>query len=463
MKISWTRGASLPLFLACLGVGQSPASSSRLEWISRNAIPIRSIDPTSPNDNFDDLEPLLDVIGNSRIVVLGEQSHGDGATFLAKGRIIKFLHQRLGFDVLAWEAGLFNCSDMNDALREPDLPLEEVMKRGLFPIWAKSVQVRPVFEYARAVAGTSKPLELTGFDHQFSGTAGSALRWRDAIISYVDKADAAILPEPVRKSLVNDAHKVFGGNEAKPPEIRAVAEKWKALPGALDKGRAKLVSAHGSRHAELMRRTADDALVSLEGLARFREAAGAFRPSDNNMRDQRMAENLIWLANDRYKGRRLIVWAAAFHALHDPSAIRLEPGAGFSYQGVLTMGQIARRSFGRQMYTIGFIAAEGRAGNEATGQRLELGSPRGGSLEDLCLRSGARFLLVDFRSLPFAHWLREEISASPLGYSPIVTDWPRQFDALLFTRTMFPSGSGPLAPDGAVLTEAAASAGHGRE
>src|ERR1044072_7460263 len=61
------------------------------------------------------------------------------------------------------------------------------------------------------------------------------------------------------------------------------------------------------------RRTADDAVLSLEGLARFRDAKGEFKAADNNLRDQRMGENLIWLANERYKNRRIIVWAAAFH------------------------------------------------------------------------------------------------------------------------------------------------------
>lgn len=45
-----------------------------------------------------------------------------------------------------------------------------------------------------------------------------------------------------------------------------------------------------------MRRTADDAVISLEDLETFREAGGQFSSADNNLRDRRMAENLIWLA-----------------------------------------------------------------------------------------------------------------------------------------------------------------------
>ena len=132
------------------------------DWLSRNASPIRSIDPTITEDNFADLKPLMKAIGDSRIVVLGEQSYGDGATFLAKGRLVKFLHRKMGFDVLAWEAGLFNCTDMDSAVRDSAIPIQDAINRGIYPIWGASAPVRPVFEYARSVARTDSPREMIG-------------------------------------------------------------------------------------------------------------------------------------------------------------------------------------------------------------------------------------------------------------------------------------------------------------
>jgi erythromycin esterase-like protein len=435
--------------------GQQPGQRaedrlSRVAWLSGSAVAIRSIDPTVAHDGFADLEPLKAAIGNARVVVLGEQSHGDGATFLAKGRLVKFLHQRMGFDVLAWEAGLFNAYDMDAAVRDRTVPVDDAMGRGLFPIWALSAQVRPVFEYARSVAGTRRPLEMAGFDHQFSGAGPS--RWRNALIGFLDEADPSLLPEDLRASLRNDVRTVFA-SDSKAPEIRRVAEKWRALSALFDTSRAKLERAHPTAEVALMRRTVDAALLSLEGLARLREATGQFRAADNNLRDQWMGETLVWLANERYKGRRIIVWAASFHTLHEPTAIKLGPDASFSYENVLTMGQVARRSLGDAIYTVGFTAAEGTAARVTDGETLELEAPIEGSLEDLCLGVGRRFLFVNLRGLPTSHWLRRSISARVLGHSSIETDWTRQMDALVFTRTMFPSTKGPMAPDGAVLTE----------
>jgi erythromycin esterase len=75
-------------------------------WIRATGFSLRTITPT--DDDFSDLEPLVAKIGSSRLVMLGEHTHNDGATFLAKARLLRFLHQRLGFDVLAWEGGFLD-------------------------------------------------------------------------------------------------------------------------------------------------------------------------------------------------------------------------------------------------------------------------------------------------------------------------------------------------------------------
>ena len=68
----------------------------------------RSISTISPDSiNYEDLDPIGNAIGNSTIVMLGEQDHGDAPTFLAKTRLIKYLHEKKGFNVLAFESDFF--------------------------------------------------------------------------------------------------------------------------------------------------------------------------------------------------------------------------------------------------------------------------------------------------------------------------------------------------------------------
>jgi erythromycin esterase len=65
---------------------------------------VATIDPAVKD--FTDLEPLVNAIGDATIVQLGESSHGAGAAFSAKVRLIRFLHQRMGFDAVVWESGM---------------------------------------------------------------------------------------------------------------------------------------------------------------------------------------------------------------------------------------------------------------------------------------------------------------------------------------------------------------------
>src|SRR4051794_25051862 len=58
-----------------------------------------------------DFDPLIQLIGDARFVLLGEATHGTHEFYKARAEISKRLIQEKGFSVLAWEA------DWPDALR----------------------------------------------------------------------------------------------------------------------------------------------------------------------------------------------------------------------------------------------------------------------------------------------------------------------------------------------------------
>ena len=163
------RGKLLGLVLAfgtgVLGLSAGSASAveapdaGEVRWLAEHAVPVRSIAPE--DEDFSDLMPLVGWIGSSRVVALGEVTHGDGAMFLAKARLVRFLHQVMGFDVLAWEAGFFDVPLVDAALRA-DVPLPEAAARGLYRIWWKSVETQPVFAYVRSTQATLHPILTRG-------------------------------------------------------------------------------------------------------------------------------------------------------------------------------------------------------------------------------------------------------------------------------------------------------------
>src|SRR5262245_13347467 len=160
---------------------QIPAVSAeelarRVAWLQQNAAPFRTVDPA--DGDFADLAPIGRAIGNAQVVLLGEQSHGDGTVFLAKTRLIRYLHEKLGFDILAFESGLYDMKVAWDSMKAGEDAVR-AFRRGVFGIWNNSEQVQPLIDYVGAQAKTSRPLELAGFDSQLTSTASRQTLARD--------------------------------------------------------------------------------------------------------------------------------------------------------------------------------------------------------------------------------------------------------------------------------------------
>ena len=70
------------LLLCATAFGQDVRS-----YVAANTVPIATLDAIS--EDYADLAPFGQAIGEARVVMLGEQDHGDGPTFQAKTRLVK--------------------------------------------------------------------------------------------------------------------------------------------------------------------------------------------------------------------------------------------------------------------------------------------------------------------------------------------------------------------------------------
>src|SRR5262245_28017560 len=72
-----------------------------LAWLKASVLPLATAEPGSA---FHDLEPLREIIGNARIVSMGEATHGTREFFQLKHRLIEYCVAELGFNVIGFEA-----------------------------------------------------------------------------------------------------------------------------------------------------------------------------------------------------------------------------------------------------------------------------------------------------------------------------------------------------------------------
>ncbi|MBR2569843.1 MAG: erythromycin esterase family protein, partial [Paenibacillus sp.] len=136
-------------------------------WTRDHAYRLDTIKPVEGKINkesFKDLGMLKPLLHDKRIVFLGESSHGVAEFNQAKTRLIQYLHEEMGYNVLAFESGLSNASLAYGQIGSQSA--EQTMKDSIFGVWW-SKEILPLFDYLKAAQDSEKPLMLTGFDMQF--------------------------------------------------------------------------------------------------------------------------------------------------------------------------------------------------------------------------------------------------------------------------------------------------------
>ena len=90
---------------------RGPAPDEVVAWIRANAIPLESARAES---GFEDMHGLRALVGQARVVALGEATHGTREFFQLKHRILEYLVEEMDFRVFAIEANWPECLAIND-------------------------------------------------------------------------------------------------------------------------------------------------------------------------------------------------------------------------------------------------------------------------------------------------------------------------------------------------------------
>lgn len=133
-------------------------------WLRQYIYPLKTVDPNTGQTL--DLNILTQLIGEAKVVALGEVSHGSREIFKMKHRIIKYLAGNHHFDIFSMEASMMEAYRLNDYNLEAKGNPRELIKGMYFWTWSTE-EVLAMVEWMKTHNQTGKSMQFTGFDMQF--------------------------------------------------------------------------------------------------------------------------------------------------------------------------------------------------------------------------------------------------------------------------------------------------------
>ena len=315
-------------------------------WLQKSVVPIRSIDPE--DDVYSDLQPLKEKIGNSRVVLLGEQEHGDGSTYAAKSRLAKFLHYEMDFDVVAFESGFFGVNKAWADYKAGHSSYEEVLDQ-LYLYSPEIKMCHDFFQTIKSSQSSDSPMSIAGFDNQQ--------------ITRVAKSDFI----PGIDSIISANTIEFSEGELQffKKTIKELMDSYYNHEIFAEDQRRFFTILKKSKKAFAENGVAPFWIQALDNLKGSAEHAWFFwidREADmvnNNWRDIQMAQNFLWLLKGPFKGEKIIIWAANGHIIKTDTLFEVETEGYKPAIRQYPMGEVLYDSLGTDLYSIGFTSYEG--------------------------------------------------------------------------------------------------------
>jgi erythromycin esterase-like protein len=399
------------------------AQESIKKYVQENAIQINSIEPDATN--YEDLEAIGRAIGNSKIVMLGEQDHGDAPTFLLKTRLIKYLHEKKGFNVLAFESDFFGLNFGWDELVKSPQSVAPFIRHNIFPIWTGCNTCDELFNnYIPQSYLTSHPIIVSGFDNQMILTYSYRLLI-PKLDSVLRSANLPITKEAIYQSSILpliDSMKLW---YIKPPADTSLFSKCDQYLLEIKK------------QAELKFKQNDFWMLLINNLLQENETYRINRADyriSRTARDAQMAANLKWLSEIKFRDEKIIVWAANYHIAKYAEAASSEGSTKLiSMGGFFTMDSLLLNT----TYVIGFDSFSGEAGRLGF-KTFTINKPRSDGFENW-INNEFEYAFVNFKDFnKQSVKTYESFYLKGFGHNNFKTNWNKLFDAVVFIRHMYP-------------------------
>jgi erythromycin esterase len=293
------------------------------KWIRENSRGISLSDTVT----FHDLTFLKRVLKDKRIVFLGENSHGVSEFTTLKSRMVRFLHDSLGFNVLAFESNLGDAYFADAQMENTGSRL--AIYNSLSSLWHVE-EIVPLINYIRSSRRSKNPLVVSGVDFQASNGSYTFSRFLYNLVRPVDPEYAGTIRETdstVTRAIVRawTMFSVLDKNEIVTNMKKAGAwlSFYSDLKAYIERnGKLKGVQPRDLKVAAYCVQDRIDCLH--HGLRDSAYMAGKLSECTNvtgmgvgklwsKYRDYKMAEHLKFLQTELYPGSKIIVWAQDSH------------------------------------------------------------------------------------------------------------------------------------------------------
>lgn len=378
----------------------TPAPVSRTSIVAKLvaecAEPIETIDDAS-------LDSLIERIGNSRVVLLGEATHGTAEFYRMRTRITQELILRRGFRAVAVEADWPDASAVDRYVRNKPVRERPWTPFVRFPTWMwRNAETQELIEWLRAYnTSTDADVSFSGLDLYSMYTSAFE------VVQFLDRVD------PPAASVARARY-----GRLTPWQHDPAAYGRAALRSRLESCEKDVVAMLRELLAKRLDYTAHDGDEFFDAAQNARVVAGAERyyramyygaAESWNLRDQHMFDTLRSIITHR-DDAKLIVWEHNSH-IGDASATEM------AARGELNVGQLCRTTFGDDAFSIGFgtdrgTVAAASAWDEPM-ERMRVRPSRSDSYERLCHDTNIPAFLLHLRE-PARDALRDELSVPRL-------------------------------------------------
>jgi erythromycin esterase-like protein/predicted phosphoribosyltransferase len=306
-----------------------------------------------------DYDPLMDLIGDARFVLLGEASHGTHEFYRERARISQRLIEEKGFTAIAVEADWPDAYRVNRYVRaiSDDVDAAEALADfRRFPRWMwRNTEVVGFIEWLRAHNdAVSANTEKAGFYGLDLYSLHASMK---AVLQYLKRVD----PDAAKRAKARYACFDHFGPDPQVYGFIAATDLDKSCREEVIRQLVDLRQ-HAAEYAQHNGHIPEDELFHAEQNARLVKNAEEYyrsmffgEVSSWNLRDSHMVETLDALVSHLGRQRgpaKIVVWA---HNSHLGDARATEMGQ----RGELNVGQLVRGKYGREAVLVGFTTDHG--------------------------------------------------------------------------------------------------------